>query len=195
MIVCVSSFCRREWDASSGPCAYAREGEESYDEEHRVLVFVVIVVLVAVVLVRRVEQRSMMTKTRRAAHSLSSNSQTSIVVAPALVSVPSMLQGLASRTVRLISRVHPRPINALSRPVLLPLVSGGYAPTTPSVRHYAQTPPGGQGPGGGGGFPGFKLPMQQQYEKGDALKEFVRTLLGVFFKCAFPHLFFHALLL
>ena len=194
MIVCVSSFCRREWDASSGPCAYAREGEESYDEEHRVLVFVVIVVLVAVVLVRRVEQRSMMTKTRRAAHSLSS-SQTSIVVAPALVSVPSMLQGLASRTVRLISRVHPRPINALSRPVLLPLVSGGYAPTTPSVRHYAQTPPGGQGPGGGGGFPGFKLPMQQQYEKGDALKEFVRTLLGVFFKCAFPHLFFHALLL
>lgn len=50
MIVCVSSFCRREWDASSGPCACAREGEGSYDEEHRVLVSVVIVVIVAVVL-------------------------------------------------------------------------------------------------------------------------------------------------
>lgn len=35
MIVCVSSFCRGEWDASSGPCAHAREGEGSYDEEHR----------------------------------------------------------------------------------------------------------------------------------------------------------------
>jgi hypothetical protein len=55
MIVCVSSFCRREWDASSGPCACAREGEGSYDEEHRVLVFVVAVVVVAVVL-RRVER-------------------------------------------------------------------------------------------------------------------------------------------
>jgi hypothetical protein len=92
-----------------------------------------------------------------------------------------MLQGLASRSraVRLISRVHPRPVKALGHPVLLPLVSGGYAPAAPSVRHYAQTPPGGQGPGGGGGFPGFKFPMQQQYAKGDALKEFVRALLGV----------------
>jgi hypothetical protein len=92
-----------------------------------------------------------------------------------------MLQGLASRTVRLISRVHTRPVNALGRPVLLPLVSAGYVPAAPSVRHYAQTPPGGQGPGGGGGFPGFKFPMQQQYAKGDALKEFVRALLGFFF--------------
>lgn len=88
-----------------------------------------------------------------------------------------MLQGFASRPARLISRVHPRPANAFGRPVLLPLVSGGYAPVAPSVRHYAQTPPGGQGPGGGGGFPGFKFPMQQQYAKGDALKEFVRALL------------------
>ncbi|KAN0109195.1 P-loop containing nucleoside triphosphate hydrolase protein [Russula decolorans] len=87
-----------------------------------------------------------------------------------------MLQGLASRTVRFISRVHPRPVNALGRRVLLPLVSGGYAPAALSVRHYAQTPPGGQGPGGGGGFPGFKFPMQQQYEKGDALKEFSSDL-------------------
>ena len=104
------------------------------------------------------------------------------MVTPALVSVPSMLQGLASRTVRPISRVHRRPVNALVRPVLLPLVSGGYAPAAPSVRYYAQTPPGGQGPAGlgGGGFPGFKFPMQQQYAKGDALKEFVRALLGVF---------------
>jgi hypothetical protein len=104
----------------------------------------------------------------------------SIVVPPALVSVPSMLQGVASRTVRLISRVHPRPVNALGRPALLFLVSGGYAPAAPSVRHYAQSPPGGQGPGGGGGFPGLKFPMQQQYEKGDALKEFVRALLVLF---------------
>jgi hypothetical protein len=102
-----------------------------------------------------------------------------------------MLQGLASRTVRLISRAHPRPVNALSRPLLLPLVSSGYAPAAPSVRHYAQTPPGGQGPGGGGGFLGFKFPMQQQYAKGDALKEFVRAV-GSFFSI-FPHPFFHAL--
>lgn len=102
------------------------------------------------------------------------------MVAPPLVSVPSMLQGRASRTVNLISRVPPRPVSALGRPVLLPLASGGHAPTAPSVRHYAQIPPGGQGPGGGGGFPGFKLPMQQQYAKGDALKEFVRAPLGVF---------------
>jgi len=93
-----------------------------------------------------------------------------------------MLQGLASRTVRLISRVHPGPVNALGRPVLLlPLISGGYAPAALPVRHYAQTPPGGQGPGGSGGFPGFKFPMQQQYAKGDALKDFVRARLRVFF--------------
>jgi hypothetical protein len=114
------------------------------------------------------------------ARSLSNERTSSLIVAPALVSVPSMLQGLASRPVRLISRVHPRPVNALGRPLLLlPLVSGGHVPAAaPSVRHYAQTPPGGQGPAGGGGFPGFKFPMQQQYEKGDALKEFVRALLG-----------------
>ncbi|SRR6266404_4551586 len=40
-----------------------------------------------------------------------------------------------------------------------------------TVCHYAQTPP-----GGGGGFPEFKFPMQQQYSKGDALKEFVGAL-------------------
>jgi hypothetical protein len=110
----------------------------------------------------------------------------------ALVSVPSMLQGPALRTVRRISRVRPRPINALGRPVL-PIVSGGYAPAAPFVRHYAQTPPGGQGPAGGGGFPGFKFPMQQQYAKGDALKEFVRALL-VFFS-VLPHPCLRALLL
>jgi hypothetical protein len=98
---------------------------------------------------------------------------------PLLWFLPSMLQGPASRTVRLISRVHPRPVNAPGRPLLLPQVSGGYAPAALSVRHYAQTPPGGQGLGGGG-FPGFKLPMQQQYTKGDALKEFVRAPLVVF---------------
>ena len=87
----------------------------------------------------------------------------------------SMLQGLASTTVRFTSRAYPRPIN-----VLLPLVSGGYAPAAPSVRRYAQTPPGGQGPGGGGGFPAFKFPMQQQQAKGDALKEFVRALFRFF---------------
>jgi hypothetical protein len=102
------------------------------------------------------------------------------------------VQGIALRTVRPISRVRPRPVNALGRPVLLPLVSGGYTPLAPSVRHYAQ--PGGQGPGGGGGFPGFKFPMQQQYAKGDALKEFVRVLLGFFLR-VFPYPFFRPLLL
>ena len=139
--------------------------------------FVQAVVVVAVVL-RRVERDDK--DIRGARFTLTLEQTDSIVVAPALVSVPSMLQGLASRTVRPISRVHPRPVHALGRPVLLPLVSGGHAPATPSVRYYAQTPPGGQGPGGGGGFPGFKFPMQQQYAKGDALKEFVRALLGVF---------------
>ena len=94
-----------------------------------------------------------------------------------------MLQRLALRAVKRSSRVLSRPINALGRPVL-PLVSGGHAPAVPFVRHYAQTP-GGQGPAGGGGFPGFKFPMQQQYGKGDALKEFVRALL-VFYS-VFPH--------
>ena len=41
-----------------------------------------------------------------------------------------------------------------------------------SVRLYAQNPPGGTADGGG--IPGFRFPMQQQYSKGDALKEFVR---------------------
>ena len=88
-----------------------------------------------------------------------------------------MLQGLASRTARrnCIYRVHQnntlRRVNALGRPAI---VSDGYAPSTLLVRHYAQNPPGGQG--GGGGFPGFRFPMQQQYAKGDALKEFVRAL-------------------
>ncbi|KAI0277462.1 P-loop containing nucleoside triphosphate hydrolase protein [Russula aff. rugulosa BPL654] len=86
-----------------------------------------------------------------------------------------MLQGSALRTGRLISRVHPRLVNALGRP-LLPLVSGAYAPAALSVRYYAQTPPGGQGPAGGGGFPGFQFPMQQQYAKGDALREFSSDL-------------------
>jgi hypothetical protein len=114
----------------------------------------------------------------RPLHSL----QCSTLVPPVLLSVrvsPPMLQGLASRTIRhnCIYRVHPRPVNALGRPVL---VSGGCAPAAPSIRHYAQTPPRGQGPGGSGRFPGFKIPMQQQYTKGDALKEFVRAVSGRF---------------
>lgn len=89
-----------------------------------------------------------------------------------------MLQGIASRTARrnCINGVRPRPVNAPGRQVLLIR----YAPAASSIRHYAQIPPGGQGPGGSGGFPGLKFPMQQQYAKGDALKEFVRTLLGNF---------------
>ena len=88
-----------------------------------------------------------------------------------------MLQGLASRTRNCIHRVHSRPVSGLGRQARLPLVFSGYAPTALSIRHYAQIPPGGQGPGGSGGFPGFKFPMQQQYAKGDALKEFVRAVL------------------
>lgn len=100
---------------------------------------------------------------------------------------PSMLRAPASRTVRrnCIHRVHLRPINALGRPVLPSLVSSGYGPAAPFVRRYAQTPPGGQGPGGSGGLPGFNFPMQQQYAKGDALKEFVRALLRAFL-CFLP---------
>jgi hypothetical protein len=87
-----------------------------------------------------------------------------------------MLQGLATRSYN-VYRVHPNYIASslrraypLSRSVL---VSSRYA-AVPSIRHYAQTPPG--GPAGSGGVPGFKFPMQQQYSKGDALKEFVRAL-------------------
>lgn len=100
----------------------------------------------------------------------------------ALVSVlvsPSMFQGLVSRTARcnsiykvLTSLRHGHALG--HRPVLL--ASGGHAPlpiTLPSVRHYAKIPPG----RGQGGFPEFKFPMQQQYAKGDALKEFVRATL------------------
>ena len=54
-------------------------------------------------------------------------------------------------------------------PSLIP--TNYYVPA--GVRHYAQNPPGGTG--GGGGIPGFRFPMQQQYSKGDALKEFVRA--------------------
>ncbi|KAH9988560.1 P-loop containing nucleoside triphosphate hydrolase protein [Russula vinacea] len=81
-----------------------------------------------------------------------------------------MLQGLASRTARrnCINGVRPRPVNAPGRQVLPPR----FAPAASSIRHYAQIPPGGQGPGGSGGFPSLKFPMQQQYAKGDALKEF-----------------------
>jgi len=102
--------------------------------------------------------------------------------------LPSMLQGLASRTARrnsIYQKLHPHPNrnhhlghgNApfLSRPVLVPGgYSYGYVPRVLSVRHYAQqTPPGGHG--GSGGLPGFKFPMQQQYAKGGALEEFVRA--------------------
>ena len=109
--------------------------------------------------------------------------------------LPSMLQSFASRTAKrnsiyhkALARHHHHLGRAngllLDRPV--PLISGGghsYAPAVHSThRYYAQqTPPGGS-QGGGGGIPGFKFPMQQQYGKGDALKEFVRALLtGVFF--------------
>ena len=103
---------------------------------------------------------------------------------PSVPILPSMLQGLASRTRNCIHRVHPRPVNGLGRPARL--VSGGYALAVLSIRHYAQIPPGGQGPGGSGGFPGFKFPMQQQYAKGDALKEFVRALLRKFLRVFSP---------
>ncbi|KAH9971031.1 P-loop containing nucleoside triphosphate hydrolase protein [Lactifluus volemus] len=81
-----------------------------------------------------------------------------------------MLQGLATRSYN-VYRVHPNDIASslrraypLSRSVL---VSSRYA-AVPSIRHYAQTPPG--GPAGSGGIPGFKFPMQQQYSKGTLLK-------------------------
>jgi hypothetical protein len=90
-----------------------------------------------------------------------------------MLASPSML-----RTIRrdIIYKVHPNyPAssltrgNAFSRSVLVV----GRCVAASSVRHYAQTPPGGSG--NAGGFPGFKFPMQQQYSKGDALKEFVRA--------------------
>jgi hypothetical protein len=87
-----------------------------------------------------------------------------------------MIQGLVARSYR-VYRVHPnyiasslRRANVLSRSVL---ASAGRYVAVPSIRHYAQTPPGGSA--GSGGVPGFKFPMQQQYAKGDALKEFVRA--------------------
>ena len=47
-----------------------------------------------------------------------------------------------------------------------------------STRGYAQGPPGGGGPGGG--MPGgFSFKMGPQHEKGEALKEYVSTLLRV----------------
>jgi hypothetical protein len=101
-----------------------------------------------------------------------------------------MLQGLASRTARSNSTYHKAlpchshhwhlgRVNALLLGRSAPLVSGSghsYAPAVlSSRRHYAQQIPPGGGPGGGGGIPGFKFSMQQQYAKGDALKEFVRA--------------------
>ena len=166
----------------SGPCARAREGEGSYDEEHRrggprSRLLASSSSLLSSRVASRAEEHddkdirgARLTLDRHRQHHHRGPFFWSL-----LVSVP-MLQGLALRTVRLVYRVHPRPVNALGRPVLLPLVSGGSVPA--AARHYAQTPPGGQGSGGGGGFPGFKFPMQQQYAKGDALKEFVRALLG-----------------
>ncbi|KAH8992997.1 P-loop containing nucleoside triphosphate hydrolase protein [Lactarius akahatsu] len=78
-----------------------------------------------------------------------------------------MLYGLASRSFRrnVFRNAHPNPYHLLriTAPSLPALIATSYVPT----RHYAQTPP-----GGGGGVPGFRFPMQQQYSKGDALKEF-----------------------
>jgi hypothetical protein len=101
---------------------------------------------------------------------------------------PSMLQGLASRNHSALTRHihHLGRLNALllSRPAP-PLVSGVGHSCAPAVltarrRHYAQqTPPGG-GRGGSGGIPGLSFPMQQQYAKGDALKEFVRCTSTTF---------------
>jgi ATP-dependent Clp protease ATP-binding subunit ClpB len=59
---------------------------------------------------------------------------------------------------------HVQPYSSSRR---LPVIPGYY------VRSYASQPPGGAGGGGGGGFPGF---MQQQHQKGDALKEYVSLL-------------------
>ncbi|KAH9052308.1 P-loop containing nucleoside triphosphate hydrolase protein [Lactarius vividus] len=81
-----------------------------------------------------------------------------------------MLHGLASRSFRrnVFRNAHPNSHHLLrvAAPSLPALIATSHAP----VRHYAQIPPGGTG--GGGGIPGFRLPMQQQYSKGDALKEF-----------------------
>ncbi|KAG2366756.1 P-loop containing nucleoside triphosphate hydrolase protein [Suillus spraguei] len=54
-------------------------------------------------------------------------------------------------------------VQAHSSSRLLLVIPGHY------VRSYASQPPGGAGGGGTGGFPGF---MQQQRQKGDALKEY-----------------------
>jgi len=84
-----------------------------------------------------------------------------------------MLNSLASTSFRrnLFRNAHPNSHHLLrvAAPSLSVLIATSYSP----VRHYAQTPPGGTG--GGGGIPGLRLPMQQQYSKGDALKEFVRA--------------------
>ncbi|KAI9459730.1 P-loop containing nucleoside triphosphate hydrolase protein [Lactarius psammicola] len=81
-----------------------------------------------------------------------------------------MLHGLASRSFRrnVFRNAHTKSNHLLrvAAPSLPVLIASSYAP----VRHYAQTPPGGTG--SGGGIPGFRFPMQQQYSKGDALKEF-----------------------
>lgn len=58
----------------------------------------------------------------------------------------------------------------------LPVIPLGYA------RSYASQPPGGGG-GGSGGFPGFTL--QQQHQKGDALKEYVSLPSYIFLNAAF----------
>ena len=81
------------------------------------------------------------------------------------------LNSLAPRSFRnnLSRNAHPNSHTFL-RAVAPSLVATSYVPA--SVRRYAQTPPGGTG--GGGGIPGFRFPMQQEYLKGDALKEFVR---------------------
>ncbi|KAF8274349.1 P-loop containing nucleoside triphosphate hydrolase protein [Lactarius quietus] len=81
-----------------------------------------------------------------------------------------MFNSLASKSFRrkFFLNAHPKSPHLLrvAAPSIPVLIATSYAP----VRHYAQIPPGGAG--GGGGMPGFRFPMQQQYSKGDALKEF-----------------------
>jgi hypothetical protein len=68
----------------------------------------------------------------------------------------------------------PSPLS-LSRAVLAPTASSALQ----GQRRHASTGGGGGGPGGpGGGFPGgFSFKMGPQHNKGEALKEYVRTFL------------------
>lgn len=84
-----------------------------------------------------------------------------------------MLSRLASRPV---AQVYARPSPSLLRRSLLPTVHAFLPVSRPTKllsRGYAQQPPNG---GQSGGFPGFPM-FGQQRQKGEALKEYVSTVL------------------